>query len=109
MIRTTDQLRTLYETSRWRRAAHAFLRLHPFCMWPGCNRRAAVVDHIVPRSQARTEAELQQLTWDRSNWQSLDKAHHDEKTRHEQEVLRAPAQPAEGSAIVTRDYSRGLA
>lgn len=110
-------LHALYETSRWRRAAHAFLRLHPICAWPGCARRATVVDHIVPRSTARNEAELQRLTWDRSNWQGLDKAHHDEKTRREQgwggrrrqERAHQPIDSIAVSGVVTRDYSRGAA
>lgn len=101
-------LRALYQTSKWRRAARAFLRLHPLCA-DGCGRRSSVVDHIVPRSRARTEAELHQLTWDRSNWQALTKECHDRKTRQEngwerpkRETNRRPAVP---SAIVTRDYT----
>jgi 5-methylcytosine-specific restriction protein A len=106
MIRTTDQLRALYETSKWRRAARAFLRLNPLCA-DGCQQRAQVVDHIVPRSSARTEEELQRLTWDRSNWQGLTKAHHDAKTRRENGPRRlAPVSVEPSSAIVTRDYTR---
>lgn len=109
MIRTTDELRSLYETSRWRRAAHAFLRLNPFCA-NGCGRRATVVDHIKPRSRARTETELQQLTWDRSNWQALSKPCHDAKTRLEQGGRQEqPAAAPQPSAIVTRDYTRQVA
>lgn len=106
MIRTTDELRTLYVTSRWRRAAHAFLRLHPLCV-AGCGRRSTTVDHVVPRSSARTEAELERLTWDRSNWQAMCKIDHDAKTRREQASRREPAgaSPAP-SRIVTRDYTR---
>ena len=109
MIRTTDELRALYETSRWRRAAHAFLRLHPLCA-NGCGRRAQVVDHIVPRSSARTEDELQRLTWDRANWQALAKPCHDAKTRREQGERRlVPGVPPQPSSIVTRDYTRRVA
>ena len=103
-------LRALYETARWRRARAAFLRLNPFCRWPGCGKLATIVDHIVPRSTARTDAELQLLTWDRGNWQGLCKPHHDEKTRGEQARKRPVIvdQPAT-SAIVRRDYSRSPA
>jgi 5-methylcytosine-specific restriction endonuclease McrA len=108
MIKTTDELRTLYETSRWRRAAHAFLRLHPLCA-SGCGRRSQVVDHITPRSSARTEAELHQLTWDRSNWQALSKPCHDAKTREEQRGKRLPPTVPQPSSIITRDYTRRVA
>jgi 5-methylcytosine-specific restriction protein A len=110
---TLGDLRALYQTSRWRRAAHAFLRLHPTCARPACGRRSQVVDHIVPRSRARDAAELLQLTWDRSNWQALCKSHHDEKTRLEQgwgqRRASKRALPTLPSAVVTRDYSRGVA
>lgn len=109
MIRTTDELRSLYETSRWRRAAAAFKRLHPMCA-KACGRRSQVVDHVVPRSTARDEAELQRLTWDRANWQALCKIDHDAKTRQEQGWAQRRAAPrvvqASPSSIVTRDYSR---
>lgn len=119
---TTDELRSLYETSRWRRARRAFLRLHPVCAWPSCGARSTVVDHVVPRSRARDAVELQRLTWDRANWQALCKPHHDEKTRAEQgwgepkpEPDRRQAarllrlSPLRPSAVVTRDYTRGVA
>jgi 5-methylcytosine-specific restriction endonuclease McrA len=103
-----DDLRALYQTSRWRRAAHAFLRLHPVCIRPGCGQRATVVDHIIPRSTARDEAELQRLTWDRSNWQQMCKPDHDAKTRRENgwdKPKRRPRVGVPASAVVRRDYT----
>lgn len=106
-------LHALYETSRWRRRAAAFKRLQPMCA-NGCGRRSEVVDHIVPRSTARSAVELQRLTWDTSNWQALAKVCHDAKTRREQgyrsrvPVDARPA-PVVATAIVTRDYSRRVA
>ena len=115
---TTYELRRLYPTAKWRRKAKAHRRMHPVCAWPGCARRATVVDHIVPRSSARSALELEQLTWDARNLQSLCKPHHDEKTRGEQgwgthkanQNVRHPARLFSlytQSRIVTRDYSRG--
>jgi 5-methylcytosine-specific restriction enzyme A len=112
------ELRRLYTNTKWRRAAHAFRRLNPVCSWPGCARRATVVDHIVPRSTARDATELQRLTWDRANWQSLCKPHHDEKTHREQgwgthKVGADRRQPARlfglytQTFVVTKDYSKG--
>ena len=104
-------LRALYQTARWRRAAHAFLRLHPICADPGCGQRSTVVDHIVPRSSARDEAELQRLTWDRSNWQGLCKPGHDAKTRRENGWGKARRRSRSlvpvSSSVVTRDYTVG--
>ena len=67
---------TLYGR-RWKAASHQQLRLHPLCA--ECERlgwavAATVVDHIVPH---RMDAKK---FWDRSNWQSLCKLHHDQKT-----------------------------
>jgi 5-methylcytosine-specific restriction protein A len=117
---TTRELSTLYVTSKWRRAAHAFLRLHPICIRVTCAQRSTVVDHIVPRSTARDRGELQRLTWDRANWQPMCKPHHDEKTRGEQGWGRTKAGGGgptaaslssispltRASSVVTRDYSR---
>ena len=69
--RTADQLAELYHTSRWMRVARDFRRLHPICARPGCGRRSEVVDHVIPRSTARTAQELHVLTWGRSNMQAL--------------------------------------
>lgn len=106
---TLGDLRALYQTSRWRRAAHAFLRLHPICAQPGCGQRATVVDHIVPRSKARDEGELHRLTWDRANWQGLCKPDHDAKTRREngwdKPKRSAARRSSTPSAVVTRDYT----
>lgn len=105
-------LRALYQTSRWRRRAAAFKRLHPFCA-TGCGRRSEAVDHIVPRSTARSAAELHRLTWDQTNWQALCKLDHDAKTRREQGYRERPVvttrPPVRSTSIVTRDYTKAVA
>ncbi|MEN2980873.1 HNH endonuclease signature motif containing protein [Tistrella bauzanensis] len=60
--------------SRWRRARLAYLREHPLCVMcqsAGRVMEAQVVDHIRPH---RGDPHLM---WDRGNWQSLCKRHHD--------------------------------
>ena len=64
----------------WRTARAAFLGGHPLCA--ECERAgqivaATIVDHIQPHRGDRA------LFWDRSNWQSLCKRHHDRKTARE--------------------------
>lgn len=66
--------------SRWRKEARGYLAEHPFCV--GCESKgrtkiAKLVDHIVPVSVAP------ERFWDRSNWQSLCRAHHNRKTAAE--------------------------
>lgn len=61
----------------WRVERKRFLSAHPLCV--ECLKKnrltaATVVDHIIPH---RGDMEL---FWDRNNWQSLCKAHHDKKT-----------------------------
>ena len=62
---------------RWQRARLLFLAQHPWC--EACKRKgfyrpAQVVDHIKPH---RKDYEL---FWEETNWQSLCKPCHDEKT-----------------------------
>lgn len=65
-------------TRKWEKARLAYLRVHPLCV--ACETEehqltaATVVDHKVPHRGDMT------LFWDRSNWQSLCKRHHDRKT-----------------------------
>lgn len=66
----------LYDAD-WRRESKAFLAEHPWCK--ECLRKnaytpATVVDHIKPHRGDR------KLFWLKSNWQSLCKHHHDQKT-----------------------------
>lgn len=66
--------------SRWRKARDGWLRKHPLCA--ECERSgvltaATVVDHITPHKGDNS------LFWDRDNWQSLCKRHHDIKTVRE--------------------------
>ena len=61
----------------WRRARREYLAEHPLCA--ECDRdgrttEATIVDHVIPH---RGDPEL---FWDRTNWQSLCKPHHDAKT-----------------------------
>jgi len=59
---------------RWRKARKAYLARHPLCVMCKENGRttpATVVDHIVPHKRDPG------LFWDRENWQSLCKRHHD--------------------------------
>lgn len=61
-------------TWRWQKARNTFLRENPLCVEcrsEGRVTEAQVVDHIVPHRGD------QKLFWDRANWQSLCKLHHD--------------------------------
>ena len=68
---------------RWRRARDGFIAEHPLCVMclalaPPMTTPASVVDHKIPHRGDMV------LFWDRSNWQSLCKPHHDiEKQREE--------------------------
>lgn len=78
-----DHDKTAYQrgyTPRWQQASRAYLHAHPLC--EECKRHgqlteATVVDHITPHRGDMT------LFWDESNWQSLCKQCHDEKTGKE--------------------------
>lgn len=62
---------------RWQKESKAYLQSHPLCVQcatEGKYVKATVVDHITPHRGN------QKLFWDRSNWQSLCKKHHDAKT-----------------------------
>lgn len=63
--------------ARWRKARKRFLAVHPFCqncLKHGRYVKAVVVDHKIPHRGDPA------LFWDESNWQSLCKKCHDEKT-----------------------------
>lgn len=62
---------------KWQQAREGYLRKHPICV--KCDRLtvATEVDHIIPHKGDMV------LFWDRSNWQSLCKSHHSEKTARE--------------------------
>ena len=65
---------------RWKRAAHAHLANDPFCVLCEAQlivRLATVVDHIKPHKGDM------ELFWDATNWQSLCKTCHDQKTVRE--------------------------
>ncbi len=63
----------------WEKARKGYLRAHPhctMCMRLGKATQAVVVDHI-KRHRSDDGASDQILFWDKSNWQSLCKPHHD--------------------------------
>ena len=67
---------------KWRKARLLHLQEHPLCveclgLTPSIVEAATVVDHIVPH-----KGDLK-LFWNRRNWQSLCKRHHDIKTMKE--------------------------
>ena len=65
-------------TKKWRKAREAYLAAHPLCVEcakEGRYVKADVVDHIIPHRGDTT------LFWDKNNWQSLCKHHHDVKTK----------------------------
>ena len=67
-------------TSQWTRERNRYLNKHPLCVecqQEGQVTAATVVDHKIPHRGN------QELFWDRSNWQSLCKPHHDRKTARE--------------------------
>lgn len=71
-----NSAKRLYNTE-WKKQRTAFLIENPFCA--ECRKSnqlvaAIVVDHRVPH-RGNTE-----LFWDKTNWQSLCKHHHDRKT-----------------------------
>ena len=59
----------------WRAHRAAYLRDHPICCVPGCNRPATDVDHIVPRRRGGSDED--------ANLQPLCHAHHSAKTARE--------------------------
>ena len=64
----------------WRKERWAYLTENPLCVECLKEERvtpATIVDHIIPPKGN------QELFWDRSNWQSLCKPHHDRKTATE--------------------------
>jgi len=66
--------------SQWDKARRGWLAKHPLCV--ECERgnritAATTVDHIIPHRGDMA------LFWDTSNWQSLCKHHHDQKTARE--------------------------
>lgn len=65
---------------KWKLARDSFLRRNPLCVYCARDDRvepATVVDHIIPHKGDM------QLFWDKGNWQSLCKTHHDKKTMKE--------------------------
>lgn len=69
---------------RWRKERAEYLRLNPLCVMceaEGRIKAATVVDHKIPHRGDMV------LFWDKTNWQSLCKPHHDShKQRIEREL-----------------------
>ncbi|WP_283149743.1 HNH endonuclease [Silvimonas soli] len=84
----------------WRKARAAWLRKHPLCVeceQQGVLIAATVVDHIKPHKGDMA------LFWDRDNWQSLCKSHHDRKTATEDGGFgHGPATEQQGTELVLR-------
>lgn len=63
---------------QWRKARLVWLAEHPLCEHCLAEERvtpATVVDHRIDH-----QGQADPLFWDRTNWQSLCKSHHDRKT-----------------------------
>lgn len=68
-------------TTRWDEASKAYRRKHPLCVRclnEGRTTPTELVDHITPAD------ERPDLFWDESNWQSLCRPHHAEKTAEDE-------------------------
>ena len=69
---------------KWQKARAGFLRSHPLCVMCEAEGRvtaANVVDHKVPHRGDQT------LFWDKANWQSLCKPHHDSDAQKKDNAL----------------------
>lgn len=78
--KTTDERGYDY---RWKQARLQHLNEHPLCVLceqEGRATVATVVDHRIAHRGDMT------LFWDRSNWQSMCKAHHDREKQREEQV-----------------------
>lgn len=62
---------------KWQQAREGWLRKHPLCVMCEKPTMAKEVDHKIPHKGDMV------LFWDSSNWQSLCKSHHSEKTARE--------------------------
>jgi 5-methylcytosine-specific restriction protein A len=63
--------------SKWQKARAGYLRRNPLCvecLQGNMTVPATIVDHVIPHRGDYG------LFWDRANWQSLCKFHHDRKT-----------------------------
>lgn len=78
---------------KWQKASEGYRRSHPLCECSDCNGNdpsqiAEVVDHIEPHrldealasGDVAAIARARALFWDRNNWRSMSKLHHDRKT-----------------------------
>jgi 5-methylcytosine-specific restriction protein A len=81
-VGTKEESHSLYGY-KWQQARLEHLRQHPLCVMCAAEDRvvvAMVVDHKIPHKGSLT------LFWDKNNWQSLCKPHHDS---HKQKQERA--------------------
>jgi len=83
-------------THRWDKARTTYLTHHPLCVMcikDGAVTAATVVDHII---QHRGD---QALFWDKANWQSLCKPHHDSRKQREEKAGHALGSTADGRPV----------
>ncbi len=83
-------------TWRWEKARAGFLASHPLCRMcqeTGRITAASVVDHIKAHKGDQT------LFWDKANWQSLCKPHHDSTKQREERGRPVQAVDADGWPI----------
>jgi 5-methylcytosine-specific restriction protein A len=77
-----------YNDIRWRKLSMHVRRLNPIC--EACKKSgrvsaAEVTDHIVPWKSGKTEAERNDLFWDRDNLQALCNKCHNSKSAKERD------------------------
>ena len=68
-----------YDKRRWRKLRAVFIRRHPMCSFPGCNKAGEVVDHIDPIRQGGA-------MYDWANLQTLCHKHHNSKSATERQT-----------------------
>ena len=75
-VRFTRARNPFYDSAKWRKLRSIYIRRHPMCEHPGCNKAGNVVDHIIPIRQGGNP-----LDWD--NLQTLCHSHHNRKSGKE--------------------------
>lgn len=91
---------------RWRKERAEYLRLHPACVMceaEGKVRAANVVDHVVPHRGDMA------LFWDKTNWQSLCRPHHDSHKQRMERELESGSEPGPAVKPRRRGGSFGMA
>ncbi len=76
----------------WKRVRADFLKAHPWCCHPGCNKPATEADHVL----SVAERPDLRLSW--SNLRPFCKSHHSQRTARDQGFARSGAKPADRRA-----------